>query len=153
MIIRYMQTDVSRLWSNRIVTFAISALAAASVAYWALKDWARPAALIAPIAAQQPTPANFHVVTLALGGGVPVAALANVAPTATRYGLIGVVAGGTRPGAALISVDGQEAKPVRVGTLVDNDMVLESVNGRQAVLISSAGAAPKIILDMPKQSE
>lgn len=151
MIIRDMQTDVSRLWFSRIVTFAIAALAAASVAFWALKDWARPAALTAPVAVQQPAPVNSQLVAQALGGGgAPVAALVNAAPAASRFGLIGVVAGGPRPGAALISVDGQEAKPVRVGSLVDSDMVLESVNGRQAVLVSAAGAAPKIILDMPR---
>ena len=146
-----MQKDISRLWVTRIVTFVVAALAAASVAYWGLKAWGRPASVAAPAVAQPTAPFSSQAIAQALGaGGAPVAATASAAPAAvSRYGLVGVVAGLTRAGAALISVDGQEAKPVRVGTLVDNDMVLESVNGRQAVLISSTSAAPKIILDMP----
>lgn len=81
------------------------------------------------------------------------AATVNAVPAVSRYGLIGVIAGRPYASAALISVDGQEAKPVRVGTLVDNEMVLESVSSRQAVLISSTGASQKIILDMPKLSD
>ena len=146
-----MQTDVSRLWFTRIVTFVISTAAAASVAYWGLKGWGSPASVTAPAVAQQSAPFHSQAIAQALGGGgSPVSAIASVAPAVSRYGLIGVVAGRPRASAALISVDGQEAKPVRVGTLVDNDMVLESVSGRQAVLVSSTGASQKIILDMPK---
>ena len=146
-----MQTDVSRLWFTRIVTFVISALAAASMAYWGLKGWARPTSFASAAVAQQTAPFNSQAIAQALGGGgSPVAAIASTAPAVSRYGLIGVVAGSPHAGAALISVDGQEAKPVRVGTLVDNEMVLESVSGRQAVLISSAGTSQKIVLDLPK---
>ena len=150
-----MQTDVSRLWVARIVTFVVSALAAASVAYWGLKAWERPASFAAPAVAQQTVSFNSQAIAQALGaGGALVTATATAAPAAvSRYGLVGVVAGLTRAGAALISVDGQEAKPVRVGTLVGNEMVLESVNGRQAVLISSTNASQKIILDMPMSAD
>lgn len=146
-----MQTDVSRLWVARIVTFIVSALAATSMAYWGLKAWGRPTSFAAPAVAQQTVSFNSQAIAQALGAGSAlVTATATAAPAAiSRYGLVGVVAGLTRAGAALISVDGQEAKPVRVGTLVDNDMVLESVSGRQAVLISSTNTAQKIILDMP----
>ena len=148
-----MQTDVSRLWFTRIVTFIISALVAASLAYWGLKGWAHSASFTAPVAAQQNASFNSQAIAQALGGGALVAAIASAAPAVSRYGLIGVVAGRPRAGAALISVDGQEAQPVRVGTLVDSEMVLESVSGRQAVLISSTGTSQKIILDMPKLAE
>ena len=148
-----MQTDVSRLWANRIVTFVVSALAAASVAYWSLKAWAGPVSLAAPAVVQPTASFNSQAIAQALGaGGAP--AMATAAPAAaSRYGLVGVVASLAQAGAALISVDGQEAKPVRVGTLVDNEMLLESVSGRQAVLISSAGASRKIILDMPLSAD
>ena len=146
-----MQTDVFRPGLAGIVTFAISALAAASGAYWSLKSWQGPASSSVPVAVQQPAPFNSLAIAQALGGGgSPVPAVASAAPAVSRYALIGVVAGRPRAGAALIAVDGQDAKPVRVGTLVDNDMVLESVNGRQAVLASSTDAAQKVILDMPK---
>lgn len=150
-----MQTDAYRLWSVRIVTFIISALAAASVVHWGLKI--RGVSMSnSPLATQvdQMPLVGTHTIARALGGGLaPVQAALVVAPSLNRYSLVGVVAGSQRPGAALISVDGQEAKPVRVGNLVDNDVVLESVSGRQAVLSSSTGVAEKITLEMPKLAE
>lgn len=146
-----MLTDVSRLWFTRIVTFVISALAVASVVYWGLKVWVRPASLVAPAVVQQPASFDSQTIVQALGGGAsPAVAMVTAAPAVSRFGLVGVVAGRLRAGAALISVDGQEPKPVRVGMLVDNEMVLESVNGRQAVLISSTGTSQKLVLEMPK---
>ncbi|MDB5885128.1 MAG: hypothetical protein JWR74_1299 [Polaromonas sp.] len=150
-----MQTDAYRLWSTRIVTFSISVLAAASAMYWGLKGFG-PAAPSAPYAvlAEQMPPLNAQAIARALGGGqAAVASVSNPLPVSSRYDLIGVVAGQPRAGAALIAVDGQEARPVRVGTLVDNDMLLESVGARQAVLVSSTETSKKIVLDMPKLAE
>lgn len=150
-----MQTDAYRLWSTRILTLVISALAAASVVYWSLKVWGLSTPVVASASLVEPLPAvSLQAIVRALGGGtVPVATASITAPAASRYSLIGVVAGRIRAGAALISVDGQDAKPVRVGNLVDNDMVLESVNGRQAVLASSTGSPEKLTLEMPKLTQ
>lgn len=92
-----------------------------------------------------------QAVARALGGGLaPVALVKQEAPVASRYALVGVVAGLSRAGgAALISVNGQEARPVRVGNVVDGKLVLLSVSGRRAVLSSGADAAEKITLDLP----
>ena len=147
-----MQTDAYRLWSTRIVTFAISALAAASMVYWGLKIWglSAPAVPFAALVEHRPA-ASSQAIARALGGGMAqVSTASTAAPAASRYNLVGVVAGRLRAGAALISVDGQDAKPVRVGTLVDNDMVLESVSGRQAVLSSSTGTSEKLTLELPE---
>lgn len=150
-----MQTDAYRRWSTRIVTFALSALAAASVVYWGLKVWGLSAPAVPSAALVDIEPAaSAQAIARALGGGMaPVATASTAAPAASRYSLIGVVAGRIRAGAALISVDGQDAKPVRVGNLVDNEMVLESVNGRQAVLSSSTGSAAKLTLEMPQLTQ
>ena len=151
-----MQTDAYRLWSTRIVTFAISARAAASVVYWGLKVWGLSTPAVPSAALVEPMPAaSSQAIARALGGGMaPATATASsTVPAASRYDLIGVVAGRIRAGAALISVDGQEAKPVRVGNLVDNEMVLESVNGRQATLSSSTGGPAKMTLEMPKLTQ
>ena len=150
-----MQTDAYRLWSTRILTLAISALAAASVVYWSLKVWGLSTPTVPSAALVESMPvASSQAIARALGGGMaPVVAASTPAAVASRYSLIGVVAGRIRAGAALISIDGQDAKPVRVGNLVDNDMVLESVNGRQAVLASSTGNATKMTLDMPELSQ
>ena len=150
-----MQTDAYRLWSTRIVTLVISALAAASVVYWGLKVWGMSTPAVSSVALVEPMPAvSSQAIAKALGGGMaPVATASTAAPAASRYNLIGVLAGQIRAGAALISVDGQDAKPVRVGTLVDNEMVLESVSGRQAVLSSSTGTSAKLTLEMPELAQ
>ena len=82
----------------------------------------------------------------------PLAVSKQEAPVASRYALVGVIAGLSRTGAALISVDGQEARPVRVGNAVDGKLMLLSVSGRRAVLSSGADAAEKITLDLPPLS-
>ncbi|MBH1957321.1 type II secretion system protein N [Polaromonas sp.] len=150
-----MQTDVYRLWSTKIVTFAISALATASVVYWGLKGWGPHAPSTAPaMVAAQVSPVNSQAIARALGGGLtPAAAVSGAAPAISRYALVGVVAGRFRPGAALISVDGQEARPVRVGTLVEDGMMLESVSGRSAILSSTTSASGKFSLELPHLNE
>ena len=151
-----MQTDAFRLWSTRIVTFGIAALAAASVVLWGFKVWGLSTPGVPSAVLVEPLPSgSAQTIARALGGGLASApaAVPNSAPAASRYNLIGVVAGRVRAGAALISVDGQEAKPVRVGSLVDNEMVLESVTGRQAILASSTGGLEKLMLEMPKLTQ
>ncbi|MDB5869119.1 MAG: hypothetical protein JWP96_1451 [Polaromonas sp.] len=150
-----MQKDAYRLWITRIVTFAISALAAASVAYWGLKGWRPNAPSTAPtVILAQMSPASSQAIARALGGGLAAAPAVSGAPPATsRYALVGVLAGNSRTGAALISVDGQEAKPVRVGNLVDENVVLQSVNGRSAILSSAAEKPAKFTLELPPLSQ
>lgn len=147
-----MQTDVYRLWSTKIVTFAISALAAASVVYWGLKGWRPHTPSAVPVAVvAQASPVNPQAIARALGGGMAsVTPVSGAAPAISRYALVGVVAGRLLAGAALISVDGQEARTVRVGTLVDDGMKLESVTGRRAILSSTAGTSVKLTLELPQ---
>ena len=149
-----MQTDAYRLGSIRIVTFALAALAAASVAYWGLRAWETRPASVVRTAADVPaaSPPGPQAVARALGGGLalsPPVAGPQAAPVASRYALVGVLAGTSRKGAALISVDGQEAKPVRVGAPVDANMVLVSVSRRGAVLSTGTDATAKLTLDLP----
>jgi general secretion pathway protein C len=146
-----MQTDAYRLWSTRIVTFTVSALAAASVAYWGLKGWGpQPPSMVPTMVLAQASPVSPQAVARALGGGQVAAPVASGAPPAiSRYALIGVVAGRSSTGAALISVDGQEARPVRVGTLVDESVRLQSVTGRRAVLSSVANTSTTFTLELP----
>ena len=147
-----MQTDVYRLWSTKIVTFAISALAAASVVYWALKGWGPHALPMAPaVVVAQISPVSSQAIARALGGGLmPVTPVSGTSPSISRYTLVGVLAGRSRAEAALISVDGQEAQPVRVGTLVDDGMMLESVTVRGAILSPTAGTSVKFTLELPQ---
>ena len=148
-----MQTDAYSQWSTRIVTFTVSALAAASAAYWGLKGWGPNTPSTAPtVVLAQASPPSPQAVARALGGGLAPAPLAAGAQTPTaisRYALVGVMAGRSRSGAALISVDGQEAKPVRVGSLVDEGVMLQSVAGRRAVLSFGLGEPAKFTLELP----
>lgn len=150
-----MQKDANRLWSTRIVTFAISALAAASVVFWGFKGWETyTPSTGATIALIQAPPVSSQDVAKALGGGgVSNPTASAVPPVINRYKLVGVVAGRFRGGAALISVDGQDAKPVRAGTLVEEGMLLQSVSGRSAILVSTTDASAKVTLELPLLTE
>jgi general secretion pathway protein C len=147
-----MQTDAYRLWSTRIVTFVISGLAAASAVYWGLKGWSQAGAVNAPAVSMAPasllTP---QAVARALGGALAPAASrpAQVPAASSRFVLVGVLAGQSRTGAALISVDGREAKPFRVGSEVDEGVMLQSVTGRRAVLKTDEGDAASFTLELP----
>ncbi|MEP6964368.1 MAG: type II secretion system protein N [Polaromonas sp.] len=144
-----MQTDAHPLWSTRIVTFAVSALAAASVAYWGVKGWGAAMTATPPTVALTVAPPE-GALARALGGGKTAKAgtAGNQTAVVSRYALLGVVASRGR-GAALISVDGQEAKPVRVGNPVDGGLVLKSVTARRAVLAGSLDAPAQITLELP----
>lgn len=148
-----MQTDAYRLWSSRIVTFSVCALATASAAYWGFKTWNSSTPVNTPkLAVAWTPPGSPKAVAQALGGGLaaPMASAENKPSAASRYVLTGVVASGAQGGAALISVDGQEAKPVRVGAQVEGGWMLASVTSRRAVLSSGTGAAAaRVTLELP----
>ena len=148
-----MVTSTASSWPVRGTSFGLWLLAAGSVAFWALKLAATPAGEAPPPAsARSALLMDPNAVARFLGGGpAPVSASAAPAPTlASRLALVGVVAGAqSRTGAALISVDGKPARPYRVGSQVEEGLVLQSVQGRQAVLApQGAGAAP-LTLEMP----
>lgn len=91
-----------------------------------------------------------------LGGGqtgIAAAQAVTIDTAASRFKLTGVVADRAKGGYALISVDGKPARPYRVGTLVDNALVLQSVAPRSAALAASADAPVSIILDLPKLAQ
>lgn len=147
-----MQTDVYRSWPSRIVTFLVCALATASAVYWEFKIWNSSSPVNAPrlAVAGMPLVAPPKAVAQALGGSLAAPILpTDSRPATSRYVLAGVVASAKHGGAALISVDGQEAKPIRVGALVEGPWVLASVMNRRAILSSSTNAATKITLELP----
>lgn len=147
-----MQINAYSLWSTRMVTFALSALAAGSVAYWALKGagTATPSAA-PPLAQASAPPADPQAVARALGGGLVLAQAepGGRPPASSRYVLAGVVADRAQGGAALIAVDGKPAKPFRVGATVDGRLVLQSVAGRRAVLATGLNAPAEVTLELP----
>ena len=83
-------------------------------------------------------------------GEVSAASTDSPAPAvSSRFVLLGVVADRSRQGAALIAVDGKPGKPYRVGSSVDESLMLRSVEPRRVYLAPVNGAGPEIALDMP----
>lgn len=142
-----MQTNTVPLWRLRAVTFVLAALAAASVAYWALKISSRGSVAASVATAEGGAVLDAQAVVRALGGNAaPVSANAT-APARNAYVLMGVLADRSQAGAALIAIDGKPAKPYTVGARVDGDWVLQAVVGRKAVLAGAADA--RMELELP----
>jgi len=146
-------------WAAPTAAFVLWAAATGSVVYWGLKLAGRSApAVAAPVAARAaPTPDPTAVARLlgaspaaAAPGQGPAAAPTPVATLASRFSLVGVAAGArSGGGAALISIDGQPAKPFRVGSQLDEGIVLQSVQGRRAVLAATPRGPALLTLELP----
>jgi general secretion pathway protein C len=140
-------------WTVRGATFALWLLAAASAAYWALQLGSAPRRS-APVAqgARGPSAVDPAAITRLLGGGVVAAgvAAAPIPTLASRFILVGVAAQArSGDGAAVISVDGRPARPFRVGSFVDQGILLQSVQGRRAVLAALPDGPPLVVLELP----
>ncbi len=149
------------LW-NRLATFLVWLLAAASGVYWALQFVQGPASPIsAAVAAPAPGVGSVDAQALAkgLGGGLVAAPAANTgAPAAasalqaSRFVLTGVVVNrnSSAQGVALIAVDGKPPRPYRVGTQLADGVVLHSVTTGKAMLATGADTAPGLTLELPQ---
>jgi general secretion pathway protein C len=92
-------------------------------------------------------------VARALGGGrSPAASQSLPIPDASagRFKLTGVVADKQARGYALIAIDGQPARPFRVGSQVGDALLLQSVSKAGAVLATSPDGPMAVRLEMPK---
>lgn len=154
MIIAAMLTPAPAPWIVRGATFALWALAAGSAAYWGLKLSAGTPGINAPVAAPRQVGPVDPVAMARLLGSTPQSAAAGPAPAvvalASRLQLIGVAAGArSGGGAAVISVDGKPGKSYRVGSTIEEGLVLQSVRGRQAV-VATADGRPVLTLEVPQ---
>jgi general secretion pathway protein C len=148
-----MLTHSLHLWGLRLATFLLAALAAASAAFWVLK-WIATAAPGPSAALVFPAPpaADAQAVARLLGGGQTVAA-ALPDSAASHFKLIGVVADRAHGGTALISIDAKPARPYRVGSRVNDALVLHSVTARSAALAPSLDAPVSFTLELPKLAQ
>ena len=146
-----MVTNMQSRWAVAGTTFLLWALVAASAVFWGLRMSARSgAAPLAPAVTRAPAAADPAAVARLLGASPATAAAAPAAPPlASRLMLVGVVAGASQRGVALISVDGKPAKPFRVGAAIEEGVVLQSVQGRRAVLAQGADGAAVLTLELP----
>lgn len=139
-------------WLVRLVTLVLAALAAASVGYWVLK-WPAPASTLRPVSSvPMASPVDANQIARLLGAR-PVADMVSGAvlpPSASAgYKLLGVIAHGTQGGRALMAIDGQPAKPYRVGDRVTDGLVLQSVKARSVSLGADLRSTAGITLELP----
>ena len=134
------------------VTLLVWALAAASIVYWGLRlaEGGRPD-VKAPAAAAQPPVVDTQVVARLLGAVE--AAAPQRATLASRFQLQGVLAGTPGGGAALIVIDGKPAQPFRVGSAIEEGLVLQSAVARRARLAATRDGPTLVTLDMPPLKE
>ncbi|RYY86600.1 MAG: general secretion pathway protein C [Comamonadaceae bacterium] len=147
-----MVTPMQATWTVRGATFALWLLAAGCAAFWGLRLGGSPAAdASAPAGARATVAVEPAAIARLLGGGAAPVAVAGapVASLASRFQLVGIAARvGTGTGAAIIAVDGRPARPYRVGAVVDEGLVLQSVQARQA-LLGPLGGVPALTLELP----
>ena len=148
-----MQTHTPPLWQVRLFTFLVAALAAASAAYWGLKLAApAPANANGALVFADAPQADAQAVARLLGSA-PTVIAASATPVemaASRFKLTGVVADRDHGGYALIAIDGQPARPYRVGAPIDEALVLQSVAPRSAALAPRLDAPASVTLELPK---
>ena len=131
----------------RWLTFGVWAAVAASAVHWGLKLWVIAPTLPQAVSVADASPALRGDLSRLLGADAPVpAAAAAPEPTAdARFSLLGVLSPkstqAAREGVALIAVDGKPAKAFRIGTVVDGQNVLQSVDARGATLGPRGGAS------------
>lgn len=152
MIIANMQMASWKPWIPRLAAFGVALLLAASVVYWVMRWPARDAGTTVPLASVRqdlPVAGAADVARLLGASAVPVAS--GAAPEASsRFRLTGIVALGSGKGVALVSVDGNPAKPYRVGSPLDDAWVLQSVGPRSVSLGAQATGPSSLELELPK---
>jgi general secretion pathway protein C len=121
--------------------------------YWALLAWGRTP--VTPVAAAPMTLPVVDTTAVARALGLlpeVVAVEASPAPVAeaSRYVLLGVVATGASRGAALIALDGQPARPYRVGAMLDGGLVLQAVDRRGVRLGPELKGPATVELTLPE---
>ncbi|MET0209273.1 MAG: type II secretion system protein N [Burkholderiaceae bacterium] len=138
-------------WPAPLATTVVWALAMASLVFWGLR-LAAPADAVAPPAVAVAPAAVDPVAVGRLLGAVDAPVVAAATPdAATRFVLQGVIADTDGQGAALIAVDGQPARPFRVGSRLGDAFVLQSVGARAATLGGSAQGPAAFTLKLPER--
>lgn len=144
-------------WPSRIAAFLLWALAAGSAVYWLLRlVGVSETPITAGTVAEQAPAISVADLAKALGPATvtPIGPQAiTVQPSApdpgARMRLLGVVARRKSGGVALISIDGQVARPYRVGSQIDDSYRLTKVEKRSATLSPVQSTGATILLELP----
>ena len=131
---------------------ALWLIAGLSAGYWVLQAWGRSPVTPVPALASAPPVVDVVLLARALGALPAAAPVAEAASAAvSRFALQGVVAVGSARGAALIAVDGQPARPFRLGAEVVAGLVLQAVTAQQVRLGATIGGPASVTLEMPSK--
>ena len=123
---------------------------AMSAAYWGLRWWGEAPAQVLPVPPAPVLTIDSGRVASALGARAVTAAAPAAAPgLGSRFRLQGVVAARQGQGAALISVDGQPAKPYRVGAALADGVRVLALGPRHAEVGGDGG---RVTLELPAPS-
>ncbi|WP_342616550.1 type II secretion system protein N [Rhodoferax sp. GW822-FHT02A01] len=146
-----MQVTTPNLWIPRLSAFALGLLLALSVGYWVLhwpsKELGRE--LPAPAAANDAVLAKPEEIARLLGAvAAPMGNTATV-DAASRIRLTGIIASPGGQGVALLSIDGKPPKPYRVGSTLEEGLVLQSVESRRVALSGDAKGPVRMRLELP----
>ncbi len=141
--------------ASRIFALIIWAAVAASLAYWGLRWLARPTGVPAnatSVSLDSGAQGDLHrLLTGPVKASAPVQDPSAASALASRLKLLGVVAPRKENdpgGVALLSIDGKPPKAIRVGGVIDGDMVLKSLTQRGATIGPTDGPA-LTTLDLP----
>ena len=127
-------------------------LAGLSASYWGARLWGDAELSAVPAPAAERQDADPQTVARGLGAGAAPAAEGPLeAGEASRHQLLGVVRDARGRGAALIAIDGQPAKPYRVGAALPDGLLLRELGAREAVLGPAEGE-PTLRLSLPPGS-
>ena len=149
------------LWTVKITTFLLWALAAGSGAFWILQSTNASSTNTNPSITKLNLPATAWAndaqvpsltpqVAAALGAKNIVTPAGAMVAMQSRLQLQGVLAVGTKRGAALISVDGKPAKPYRVGSAIEEGLEVTAVQARSASIGANGAAA--FTLELPNKN-
>jgi len=132
----------------RLSAFFVWALVAASAVFWGLRlAVTAPSAPPHTLAVSEGAPSRVDLTRLF--GAPPVVAVATTQAPAisARFQLAGVMAPKVpgEQGIALLAVDGKMPRPYRVGAVIDDNLVLQSVSLRTASIGPAHGAAVAVL--------
>jgi len=151
MIIANMQVTMPNLWIPRLSAFVLGLLLALSVGYWVLHWPSREVGreLPAPSASNDAVLAKADDVARFLGAVAAPMGNAVAVDAASRIRLTGIIASPRGQGIALLSIDGKPPKPYRVGSTLEEGLVLQSVEARRVALSSDAKGPVRMRLELP----
>lgn len=129
-------------------TLCVWLLVAASATYWILQINAQRSSSNLPAAPFFKSEAIDATNLARLLGAAPSLSAAPVS-NSTRFALKGVVSGALGKEAALIAIDNKPALTFKVGSVVEEGLILQSATARRVTLSASRDGPAVMTLEMP----